>query len=66
MRSWENRGDAAVWDEPLYAYYLNATGIDHPGAEEIIAVGECDWRKVVAQILGPVPGELPIASGPHS
>ena len=56
MRSWENRGDTSVWDEPLYAYYLNATGIEHPGAAEIIAAGERDWRKVVDRILGPVPG----------
>ena len=25
MRAWENRNDAAVWDEPFYAYYLKAT-----------------------------------------
>ena len=29
MRAWESRNDAAVWDEPFYAYYLKATGIDH-------------------------------------
>ena len=56
MRAWENRGDTAVWDEPLYAYYLHKTGIPHPGAEEIIAAGETDWRKVVASITGPIPG----------
>jgi hypothetical protein len=56
MRSWENRGDAAVWDEPLYAYYLHATGIDHPGAREVMAAGERDWARVVAAITGPVPG----------
>jgi hypothetical protein len=55
MRAWENRGDTAVWDEPLYAYYLAATGLDHPGADEIIAAGEKDWRKVVARILGSIP-----------
>ncbi|MGD2173632.1 MAG: HAD family hydrolase, partial [Gammaproteobacteria bacterium] len=37
MRAWENRADCAVWDEPLYGYYLETTGIDHPGAAEIIA-----------------------------
>ena len=31
MRSWENRPDTAVVDEPLYAFYLDRTGIDHPG-----------------------------------
>ena len=47
MRAWENRGDCAVWDEPLYAYYLAATGLPHPGAEAVIAAGEPDWRRVV-------------------
>lgn len=56
MRAWENRGDTAVWDEPLYAYYLKTTGSDHPGADEVIAAGEPDWQKVVARILGDVPG----------
>ena len=26
MRSFENRADKAVWDEPLYAHYLRETG----------------------------------------
>ena len=56
MRAWENRGDTAVWDEPLYAYYLNKTGIAHPGADAVIAAGETDWRKVVQRITGPIPG----------
>ena len=60
MRAWENRGDTAVWDEPLYAYYLQRTGIAHPGAEHVIAAGETDWRRVVAAITGSVPGDKPI------
>ena len=32
MRSWENRPDSRVVDEPLYAYYLAETGLNHPGA----------------------------------
>ena len=28
LRSWENRPDTYVCDEPLYAYYLNETGIE--------------------------------------
>ena len=65
MRAWENRGDTAVWDEPLYAYYLKKTGIDHPGANEAIADGETNWRKVVDQITGPVPGGHPIFFQKH-
>ena len=50
MRSWGNRADTAVVDEPLYAYYLKTTGKDHPMAEEVIRAGETDWRKVVASL----------------
>lgn len=56
MRSFENRTDCAVVDEPLYAHYLKATGVDHPGREEVIAHHEPDWRAVVRTLLGPVPG----------
>ncbi|HYN20893.1 MAG TPA: HAD family hydrolase [Thermoanaerobaculia bacterium] len=55
MRAWENRSDATVVDEPFYAYYLETTGLDHPGREEVIAAGETDWRKVVASLTGPTP-----------
>ena len=56
MRAWENRGDCTVVDEPLYAHYLAHTGLAHPGAQEVIAAGETDWRKVAAWLTGPVPG----------
>ena len=49
MRAWENRPDTVVVDEPLYAYYLAATGIDHPGRDEILASQPTDWRTVVAR-----------------
>lgn len=55
MRSWESRGDTAVWDEPLYAYYLATTGVEHPGRDEIVARHETDCQKVVARLVGPVP-----------
>ncbi len=47
MRSWENRPDTCVIDEPLYAHYLRETGIEHPGTEEIIASQSTDWKKVI-------------------
>ena len=50
MRAWGNRADTVVVDEPLYAFYLKATGKEHPVAEEVIANGETDWRKVVASL----------------
>jgi len=56
MRAWGNRPDTFVCDEPFYAYYLAKTGREHPGADEVIAAGETDWRKVVARLTGTVPG----------
>jgi hypothetical protein len=55
MRAWGNRPDTFVIDEPFYAYYLKATGKKHPGAHEVIASGETDWRKVIAQLTDPIP-----------
>ncbi|TDJ58829.1 MAG: HAD family hydrolase, partial [Planctomycetota bacterium] len=48
MRSWGNRPDTIVCDEPLYAHYLAVTKRDHPGAAEVIAHHETDPDKVIA------------------
>jgi len=56
MRSWGNRDDTFVCDEPLYAHYLVKTGLPHAMAQEVIASQENDWKKVVAWLTGPVPG----------
>ena len=48
MRSWGNRPDTLVCDEPLYAHYLRQTRVPHPGADEVLRSQENDWRKVVA------------------
>jgi hypothetical protein len=50
MRSWENRPDTVVVDEPLYAFYLDRTGIHHPGRDEVIASMPTDWREVLRQL----------------
>jgi len=50
MRAWGNREDTVVVDEPFYACYLARTRKNHPLAEEIIAHGETDWRRVVARL----------------
>ena len=56
MRAWENRPDTAVVDEPLYAYYLAATGLDHPGRDAVLASQPTDWRTVVRELTA---GALP-------
>ena len=54
MRSFENRRDTIVWDEPFYAAELAATGRDHPMREAVIAAGPTDPEQVVARLLGPL------------
>ena len=56
MRSWGNRPDTFVCDEPLYALYLHVTGRDPPGAAEVVAAGQTEVQKVIDWLLGPVPG----------
>ena len=56
MRSWENRPDCRVVDEPLYAYYLAETGLNHPAREQVIAAGETSWSTVVAELTAPTDG----------
>lgn len=60
MYAFAARGDCAVWDEPFYAAYLAATGIDHPMAEQVIAAGEPDPARVAAACLGPNPEGKPL------
>jgi hypothetical protein len=65
MRSWGSRSDTIVWDEPLYAHYLQETGRPHPGAEEVIAHHETSWRRVVANLLAPLPAGRRISYQKH-
>ena len=65
MRAWASRSDTAVIDEPFYAHYLQHTGYAHPGAEEIIASYETDWRKVIDQLLADRPNDKTILFQKH-
>jgi len=50
MRSWENRPDTVVVDEPFYAAYLARTGLDHPARDEVIAAQPTDPDEVVRRL----------------
>jgi len=65
MRAWENRDDCVVWDEPLYGYYLAATGIPHPGAAEVIADQGTDANAIIARCIGDIPGDKKIFYQKH-
>ena len=60
MRSFENRADTFVSDEPYYGAFLKTTGAPHPMREEVIVAMDCDWRSVARNLAGPTPGGAPI------
>ncbi|MFN2587919.1 MAG: sulfotransferase family protein [Actinomycetota bacterium] len=54
MRSFGQRGDTRVVDEPLYGHYLATTDAPHPGRDELLALLETDAARVIGEvILGP-------------
>ena len=57
MRSFENRPDTVVVDEPLYASYLARTGLDHPAREQVLASQPTDYDEAVRRL------EAPLAAG---
>ena len=60
MRSFENRTDTAVIDEPFYAHFLKQTNLNHPGKNEIISTLDSNWDNIVLKITGPIPQNKPI------
>ncbi len=65
MRSFENRKDTLVIDEPFYAYYLNETGLNHPLREKVLASQSIDWDEIVSQLNGEIPKEKTIFYQKH-
>ena len=54
LRSWGNRADTWVTDEPLYGHYLRRTGLSHPGGEAIMRnIRERDYglRTLVHEVV---------------
>jgi len=59
MRSFAQRSDTRVVDEPLYGHYLAITGAPHPGRDELVEVLETDATRVVNDlILGPCDNDV--------
>jgi len=66
MRSFGNRPDTVVVDEPLYAFYLCRTGVSHPGREQILASMPNGWREVLDHLTaGPLPAGKSVLYGKH-
>ena len=60
MRSFENRPDTTVIDEPLYARYLSKINIDHPYRDEIINNGELNYEVITNYLTGTIPSGMTI------
>ena len=65
MRSWGQRPGTAVMDEPLYAAFLAATELDHPGAADVIAAGPSNWNDAIASCLAPLPEGVTVSYQKH-
>lgn len=50
MRSWENRSDTSVVDEPFYAFYLAKTRSPHPMFDEVLASQSQEYEDVARQL----------------
>lgn len=51
MYSFAQRPDTRVVDEPLYGHYLQTSGADHPGGEEVMQTMDCDGDSVMRSLL---------------
>ena len=57
--------DTLVVDEPLYAHYLDVTGIEHPGRDEILASQPRSWPAVAEMLTGPLPNGVAVHYQKH-
>ncbi len=55
MRSFSSRSDTFVSDEPFYACYLQRTGLQHPGREEILRSCKRDYHSIINDITSQIP-----------
>ncbi|MDP7194858.1 MAG: HAD family hydrolase, partial [SAR202 cluster bacterium] len=60
MRSFENRSNCFVSDEPFYSYFLHKTGLQHPLRDEIIKSGLINYNEIIKYITGPIPSSKKI------
>jgi hypothetical protein len=65
MYAFAQRADCEVWDEPFYAAYLSATGLNHPMGDAIIAAGKTDPKEVIDQCMSASPNRKPVFYQKH-
>jgi len=47
---WREDRDQVAAEEPLYAFYLDRTGLGHPGREQVIASQPTRWQTVIREL----------------
>ena len=55
MRSFENRNDTFVSDEPFYAHFLKQTGLEHPMRDDVLKSGSSNWSEVSDYLTNSIP-----------
>jgi hypothetical protein len=66
MRSWENRQDTMVVDEPLYGPYLYQTGKKHVAYEQIIEIQGKQYQPIIKELTeAKVPADIKIYYQKH-
>jgi len=58
MYSFAQRADTVVLDEPFYAFYLNKSGIEHPGKDEVLKSQSINEDEVCRKIFGPAENKI--------
>jgi hypothetical protein len=51
MYSFAQRDNTRVVDEPLYGHYLQVSGAEHPGGDEVVASMNCDGDAVINELM---------------
>jgi hypothetical protein len=65
MRSFGSRADTVVVDEPLYASYLRATGLEHPGRDAVLASQPQRWQDVARDLTARLPDGVRVQYQKH-
>lgn len=65
MRSWENRPDTIVIDEPFNGVDIVLSNLQYEGRESVVTEYETDWRKVVSKLFEPLPKGKTISYQKH-
>lgn len=60
MRSFGNRADAVVSDEPFYGAFLQHGSADAPMRDAVIASMDCDWASIARTLTADAPGGAPL------